>query len=221
MAVKVESPANPLRIAVADDHAVVREGIRLLLDAEADLTVVAEADDSDGALRAVRGHKPDVLVLDLSLRESDALDAIPAIKADAPETAIIVLTMHGDATVAREVMRAGAAGFLLKDSAGEELVRAVRAVAEGSTYVQPDIGGQIAALDTYEPNRLREISEREVEVLRLVALGHTSREVADMLVLSVRTVETHRRHLQEKLECETRAELVRFAIDHGLLETRS
>ena len=220
MSSSVEPGASPLSVVIADDHVVVREGLRLLLDAEDGLVVVAETEDPEGTLRALRGHRPDVLVLDLQLRDGHAPDTIPSIVAEAPDTAILVLTMHGDATVAREVLRAGASGFLLKDAAGAELVRAVRAVARGSTYVQPEIGGLIAGLEHTRTNNLDQISEREVEVLRLVAHGYTSREVADMLVLSIRTVESHRRHLQNKLSCRTRAELVRYAIEHGLLDTR-
>jgi two-component system response regulator NreC len=220
MVVQRTSPSNPITVVLADDHAIVREGVRVLLEGEDDLRVVAEAEDSAGALRAVRGHKPDVLVLDLALRGSHALDIIPTLRSELPETAIVVLTMHDDAAVAREVLRAGALGFILKDGGGPELVRAIRTVAAGSAYVQPEIGGRIAALDNAGPNSLDQITEREAEVLRLVALGHTSKEVADMLVLSVRTVESHRRHLQAKLSCETRAQLVRFALDHGLLDDK-
>jgi two-component system response regulator NreC len=218
MAVQPIPPSDSITVVLADDHAILRQGVRLLLDAEDDVLVVAEAQDAAGVLRAVRGHKPDVLVLDLALRDSHALDAIPSLRSEIPETAIVVLTMHDDAAIAREVMRAGAAGFILKDAGGPELVRAIRVVAAGATYVQPEIGGRIAALDNAGPNALDHITEREAEVLRLVALGNTSKEVADMLVLSVRTVESHRRHLQAKLRCETRAQLVRYALDHGLLD---
>jgi two-component system response regulator NreC len=216
-----DSPAgtSAITIVIADDHAVVRDGLRLLLDAEEDMVVIAEAEDAEGALRSVRGHKPDVLILDLVMQDGHALETIPRHVAEAPETAIVVLTMHKDPSLARQALRAGASGFVLKDAAGTELVRAIRAVARGSTYVQPEMGGLIAGLDHAGPNLLDEISEREVEVLRLVALGHTSREVADMLILSVRTVESHRAHLQTKLNCDTRAELVRYALDHGLLDT--
>jgi two-component system, NarL family, response regulator NreC len=208
---------SSITIVVADDHAVVRDGLRLLLDAESDMQVLAESDDADGTLRAIRTHRPDVLLLDLVLLDGNGLDTLPAVAQEAPDTAVVVLTMHKDAAVARQALRAGASGFVLKDAAGTELVRAIRAVAGGSVYVQPEIGGLIAALDHAGPNLLDQISEREVEVLRLVALGHTSREIADMLILSVRTVESHRAHLQGKLGCASRAELVRYALDHGLL----
>jgi two-component system response regulator NreC len=212
-------PTKTITIVIADDHAVVRDGVRMLLDAEEGFSVVAEADDTEGTARALRGHHPDVLVLDLDLKDSSAVDAIPSLRKDFPDTCIVVLTMHSDASTAREVLRAGASGYVLKDSAGSELVRAIRAICAGQSYVQPEIGGMIASLDQSMPNQFEQLSEREVEVLRLVALGHTSREIAEMLVLSVRTVESHRRHLQEKLGCETRAELVRYALDHGLLDS--
>jgi two-component system response regulator NreC len=212
------SVPKQISIILADDHAVVRDGLKVLLDAEEDMRVVAECSDIAGTLRHVRGHKPTVLILDLVLRDGHALDTIPMFASEMPETAIVVLTMHKDASMARQALRAGALGFVLKDAAATELVRAIRAVAAGLAYVQPEIGGLIAALDHAGPNLLDDISEREVEVLRLVALGHTSREVADMLILSVRTVESHRAHLQHKLGCGTRAELVRYALDHGLLD---
>lgn len=218
MALETTPGAKVITIVIADDHAVVRDGLRFLLEAQNDMRVVAESEDLEGTLRSVRGHKPDVLILDLVLHDGHALETIPKLVADVPGTAVVVLTMHKDATVARQALRAGAAGFILKDAAGTELVRAIRAVAGGSTYVQPEIGGLIAGLDHAGPNLLDQISEREVEVLRLVALGHTSREVADMLILSVRTVESHRAHLQTKLGCATRADLVRFALNHGLLD---
>ena len=183
------------------------------------MQVLAESSDVEGTLRAVRAHKPDVLILDLILVDGSGLEVLPALASEAPETAVVVLTMNKDAATARQALRSGASGFVLKDAAGTELVRAIRAVAGGSAYVQPEIGGLIAGLDHEGPNLLDQISEREVEVLRLVALGHTSREVADMLILSVRTVESHRAHLQDKLGCATRAELVRYALDHGLLDT--
>ena len=207
-----------ITLVIADDHAVVRDGLRLILEAEDDMRVLAEAENLAGTRRAVRSYRPNVLILDLVLHDEHALDTIPIVREDSPETAIVVLTMHKDATVARQALRAGASGFVLKDAAGTELVRAIRAVVAGSAYVQPEVGGLIAGLDVAGPNLLDEISEREVEVLRLVALGHTSREVADMLILSVRTVESHRAHLQAKLSCGTRAELVRYALNHGLLD---
>ena len=213
------APQRTTTIVVTDDHAIVREGLRLLLDAEADMRVVGEAADVAGTLRTVVAHAPRVLVLDLQLAERNALDALPAIAEASPGTAVVVLTMHRDPAVARRALRCGASGFVLKDSAATELVRAIRCVARGMTYLQPEIGGLIAGLDQEGPNLLDQISEREVEVLRLVALGHTSREVADQLILSIRTVESHRAHLQRKLGCDTRAELVRYALTHGLLAT--
>lgn len=204
-------------IVIADDHTVVRDGLRLLLEAETDMVVVAEADEVSGTLRVVNAHKPNVLILDVALTGASGLDALPWLAAEAPATAILVLTMNKDPAVARQALRAGALGFVLKEAAGTELVRAIRAVAAGTAYVQPEIGGLIAGLDHTGPNLLDQLSEREVEVLRLVALGHTSREVADLLILSIRTVESHRAHLQDKLGCATRADLVRFALSHGLL----
>ena len=220
MALDTPSPdrAATITVVVADDHAIVRDGLRSLLANEDGIRVVAEAEHVVGTLRAVRAHKPNVLILDLALADGNGLDALPTLASEAPATGIVVLTMHREPEVARQVLRAGASGFLLKDAAGTELVRAIRAVAGGSPYVQPEIGGLIAGLDHARPNLLDQVSEREVEVLRLVALGHTSREIADMLILSIRTVESHRAHLQSKLNCATRSQLVRYALSHGLVD---
>lgn len=204
-----------LRIVVADDHAVVRRGLIMLLDNEADFEVVAEAGDVDGARRYVRGHHPDVLVLDLNMPGGSSLEAIPLILAENPETAVVVLTMQDEPAFARQALQAGARGYVLKEAADAELIEAVRRAAAGETYLNPRLGARLAS----EPvtGRPDELSEREVDVLRLIALGHTNAEIAEQLSLSVRTVETHRAHIQQKLRLSSRAELVRYVFDHGLL----
>ncbi len=205
-----------LTIAIADDHAVVRAGLHLLLDDEDDFEVVAEADDVDTAKRAVRGHRPDVLVLDLNMPGDPSLPAIPDIAALAPEMSIVVLTMQDEPAFAREALAYGARGYVLKHAAGTELVDAIRTAVDGGTYLNPALGARLAAesSDNGQPGGL---SAREVEVLTLIALGHTNFEIAGKLYLSVRTIETHRAHIQNKLRLSSRAELVRYAIDHGLL----
>jgi two-component system, NarL family, response regulator NreC len=207
---------GPTTIVIADDHSVVRSGLRMLLDAEPDLEVVAEAGDIDGARRYVRGHKPAVLILDLNMPGEPSLPAIPELREEFPDTQIVVLTMQDDPAFAREAMRAGALGYVLKEAADAELVEAVREAAGGSTYLHPRLGAQLAA----EPVRdsRNELTDREREVLKLIALGHTNSEVASQLYLSVRTVESHRAHIQQKLRLQTRAELVRYALDNGLIE---
>ncbi len=210
---------RPITIVIADDHAVMRDGLGLLLDAEADLRVVAEADDIDGALRHVHAHRPTVLILDLNLHGTLSTGALPTLRAEAPGTAVVVLTMEDDPMLARRALKAGALGYVLKEAAGTELVRAVRIAAGGGTYLQPELGARMATLDANAAGATGELSAREVEVLRLIALGHTNREIADQLVLSVRTVESHRAHLHQKLRCANRAELVRYALARGLLDT--
>jgi two-component system, NarL family, response regulator NreC len=209
-----EEPAA-IRIVIADDHAVVRSGLRLLLEAEPGFDVVAEAGDVDAARRYVRGHHPNVIVLDLNMPGGSSLDAIPALREEAPETQIVVLTMQEEPAFARQAMAAGAAGYVLKEAADAELVEAVRRAAAGETYLNPALGARIAREPP--PGSPDDLSEREVEVLRLIALGHTNAEIASQLYLSVRTVETHRSHIQQKLRVSSRAELVKYALQRGLV----
>ncbi|HEX3874288.1 MAG TPA: response regulator transcription factor, partial [Solirubrobacteraceae bacterium] len=197
-------------------HAVVRSGLRMLLEAEPGFEVVAEAGDVDAAGRYVRGHHPAVLVLDLNMPGGSSVEAIPRIRADAPETHIVVLTMQEEPAFARQALAAGATGYVLKKDAGSELVEAVRRAAVGDTYLNPTLGARIAREPP--PGPPDDLSPREVEVLRLIALGHTNSEIAQTLFLSVRTVETHRAHIQQKLRVSTRAEMVRYAIRRGLAE---
>jgi two-component system response regulator NreC len=206
-----------IRIVLADDHRVVRSGLRLLLESERGFEVVAEAGDVDSARRCVRGHHPAVLVLDLNMPGGSSLEAIPQIRAESPETQIVVLTMQQEPAFAREALGAGALGYVLKEAADEELVEAVRNAAAGERYLNPRLGARIASEPP--PGPPDDLSEREVEVLRLIALGHTNAEIAEQLYLSVRTVETHRSHIQRKLRLSTRAELVRYALDRGLIDS--
>jgi two-component system, NarL family, response regulator NreC len=209
---------STIRIVIADDHAVVRSGLRMVLDAEEGIEVVAEAGDVAAATRAVRAYHPHVLVLDLNMPGESSLDAIPRLVQEQPDVAIVVLTMQQDPAFAREAMRAGALGYVLKHSAGNELVDAVRAAAAGETYLNPKLGAQLAAAPPEPEGPPDGLSEREVEILRLIALGHTNSEIGEQLHLSVRTVESHRAHIQQKTSRSTRAELVRYALDHGLIE---
>jgi two-component system response regulator NreC len=209
--------AKPIGIVLADDHAVVRSGLRLLLDSEPDFEVLAEAADVAAARRYVRGHHPRVLVLDLNMPGGSSLQAIPEIRAESPDTQIVVLTMQGEPAFAREALGAGALGYVLKEAADEELVEAVHRAAVGEGYLNPRLGARIAS--ELPPAPPDDLSEREVDVLRLIALGHTNAEIAEQLYLSVRTVETHRSHIQHKLRLSTRAELVHYAIERGLIST--
>lgn len=203
-----------ITVVLADDHAVVRTGLRLLLK-QGGMEVVAEAGDVESALRYVRGHKPDVLVLDLNMPGEPSLPAIPRFVEASPDTRIVVLTMQQEPQFAREALGSGAAGYVLKEAADDELIQAIQAAREGRTYVNPSLGAKLATAPVGPPGGL---TEREADVLRLIALGHTNTEVAEQLYLSVRTVETHRGHIQQKLGRTTRAELVRYALDEGLIE---
>jgi two-component system, NarL family, response regulator NreC len=208
-----------IRLVLADDHAVVRTGLRLLLDAEEGIEVVAEAGDAEAALRAVLGYKPDVLILDLNMPgELSSLEALPGVSERSPGTRTVVLTMQEDPEFARRALRAGAAAYVLKEAADAELVEAVRRTAAGETYLNPSLGAKLAAAPPPATGHPDDLSACEVEVLRLIALGHTNAEIGEQLFLSIRTVETHRAHVQQKLRRTTRAELVRYAIDHGLLD---
>jgi two-component system response regulator NreC len=206
---------DPIRIVLADDHAVVRSGLRMLLDAEEGLDVVAEAGEIETAARMVRAHRPDVLVLDLNMPGSESLPAIPEL---AEQTAVVVLTMQNDPGFARKALQNGARGYVLKEAADTELVQAVQAAAQGRTYLNPELGARMAAAPPVPAGPPDDLTEREVEILRLIALGHTNAEIGKQLYLSVRTVESHRAHIQQKTRRSTRAELVRYALDHSLID---
>lgn len=203
---------------LADDHTIVRSALRALLESETEFEVVAEAGEVDEAVRKVLAYKPAVIVLDLSMPGGSSLAAIPEMREASPETAVVVLTMENEPRFAREALRAGALGFVLKEAADTELVAAVRAATSGLRYLNPQLGGLIAMAPETPPGPPDDLTEREVEVLRLVALGYTNAEISDKLYLSVRTVESHRAHIQRKVGKTTRAELVSYAREHGLLE---
>jgi two-component system response regulator NreC len=212
--------ADPITIVLADDHAVVRRGLRLVLDAEEDFEVLAEAGTTDDALRMVKAHRPGVVVLDLNMPGSVAssLDVLPAIASEVPGTRVVVLTMQEDPQYARRALAAGANAYVLKEGADSELVEAIRRAAAGEVYLNPQLGARIAAAPPEPAGPPDDLTEREVEILRLIALGHTNTEIGAKLYLSVRTVESHRAHIQQKLRRTSRAELVRYALDHGFLD---
>jgi two-component system response regulator NreC len=206
-----------IRIVLADDHAVVRSGLKMLLETESDFEVVAEAGDTESAKRYVGGHKPMVLVLDLNMPGGSSLEAIPEIRENHPDTQIVVLTMQQEPAFARHALSAGAIGYVLKEAADDELVEAVRRAAKGESYLNPRLGARLASEPA--PGPPDDLSEREVDVLTLIALGHTNAEIAERLYLSVRTVETHRAHIQQKLNLSSRAELVAYALKRGLIKS--
>jgi two-component system response regulator NreC len=206
---------SEISVVLADDHNVIRAGLRALLEAEPDLRVIGEAADAAGATKLVEDRRPDVLVLDLQMPGAEPRADIPRLRAAAPGTAVVVLTMQSDPRIARDLLRAGAAGFVLKQAAERNLGEAIRTAAAGGSYVDPRLGGELAKL---EADPLESLSEREVELLRLVALGHTNREIGERLFLSVRAIEVNRARLQEKLGLTSRPELVRFAIANRVIE---
>ena len=209
-----------IHVLIVDDHTLVRSGLRLLLEGEPDVVVDDEAGDAEHAIRLARLHKPDVVLLDVVMPGRSGLEAAPEILAAAPKAKILVLSMQDDPSYVRQAFSAGAAGYLLKEAADAELVQAVRDVASGGRYVHPALGARLAAAEAEERARAEAdpLSEREREVLRLLALGHTNQEIAKLLFISVRTAETHRAHVMQKLRLSTRAELVRHALEQGLLE---
>ena len=209
-----------IRAVVVDDHAVVRSGIRLLLEREDDLEVVGEAGNGKDAIFAVRALKPDVILLDVVMPGESGIDILPSLLKESPQTKVLVLSMQDDPSYVREAFAAGASGYVLKEAADEEVVAAVREIANGGRYVHPALGARMVTAEA-EARAAAEadpLSEREREVLRLLALGHTNQEIAKMLYISVRTAETHRAHIMQKLRISTRAELVRYALAQGLLE---
>lgn len=205
-----------LRLVLADDHRLVRAGIRMLLESVPGWRVVAEAGDGDAALRQVLDHRPDVLVLDLAMPGRPSLGLLPELNRRAPGTRVVIVTMQSDPALARTALAAGASGYVLKEAADAELERAIRVVADGGSYLDPTLGALVAAA---RPDEDRGLSAREAEVLRLIALGHTNAEIATALCLSVRTVESHRSHILGKTGCRTRAELVQFALGENLIVT--
>ena len=210
---------DPITVVLADDHAVVRAGLRLLLDAEDGIDVVGEAGDFPTAIESTQTLRPAVLVLDLGMPDGSGLEAIATLVASTPETAIVVLTMQDDPAFARGALSRGARGYVLKEGADEELINAIRAAARGETYLNPRLGARLATERPAPPAQGAELTGRELDVLRRIALGHTNAEIADQLYLSVRTVETHRAHIQSKLNRTSRAELVGYALEHKLLQT--
>ena len=209
---------RPITIVLADDHRVVRSGLRVLLESDGRFSVLDEAGDVEGTVAKVRECRPQVLVLDLNMGGASSLDSIPRLRADVPQTQIVVLTMQEYPAFAQAALRAGAVGYVLKDAADAELMNAVVSAAEGRTYLNPELGAKLAAQPPESDGRPDSLSPREVEVLRLIALGYTNTEIAASLLLSVRTVESHRAHMQQKIGLTTGAELVRYVRDRGLLD---
>ena len=206
---------------VVDDHAVVRTGLQRILDAEPDIETVGEAANAERAVFEAMEHKPDIVLMDVVMPGKSGIEIIPALQQAVPEAKVLLLSMQDDPRYLREAFAAGASGYVLKEAADTEVVDAIRAVAAGERYVHPALGARLVQADAEERRRAEEdpLSEREREVLRLLALGHTNQEIAKALFISVRTAETHRAHIMQKLGLSSRAELVRYALAEGLLDS--
>jgi two-component system response regulator NreC len=210
------------RILIADDHGVLRAGLRALLNADKDLHVVDEAADGDAALRLARVHRPDVIVLDMSMPGPGGVEVVRRLRDSVPKARVLVLTVHEDPGLLREVLRAGAAGYVVKRAVESELLNAIHAVSRGEIYVHPSMTRALLPDQPHPSAAGRDgaaaLSPREIDVLKRIARGYTNRQIADELHLSVRTVETHRANLMGKLGLESRVELVRWAAEHKLLD---
>ena len=212
-----------IRIVIADDHGVLRAGLRSLLNTEPDLEVVGEAANSDAALRLAQELQPDIVLMDISMPGCGGIETTRQVAEVRPGVRVLILTVHEDKYVLQAALRAGAAGYILKRAVESELVNAIRAVSRGDVYVHPTMTRALLSDAAFMPaakeTPAATLTPREVEVLRLIAQGHTNRQIADLLTISVRTVESHRANLTHKLELHSRVELVRYATEHGLLES--
>jgi two-component system response regulator NreC len=209
-----------IRILIVDDHAVVRAGLRMLIDAQDDLEAVGEAGSAREAIFQARSLKPDVILMDVVMPDQSGLEVLPRLLEEHPQTKVLVLSMQDEPQYVRQAFAAGANGYVLKEAADTEVVSAIREVAHGGNYVHPTLGARLVAADAAAARRAEEdpLSEREHEVLRLLALGHTNQEISKQLYISVRTAETHRAHIMQKLRLSSRADLVRYALEQGMLD---
>ena len=211
--------SDPIRIVIADDHAIVRDGLRSLIEAQPGLHVIGEAADGEEAWRRARDLRPDVLLLDLSMPRVSGADTAERIMHECPQVRVIALTAHEERGYVTRLLRAGASGYLVKRTAAAELVRAIRIVAAGGSYVDPSLAGSLFTEPVHgaSGDMVADLTRREEEVLQLVVRGHLNKEVAATLAIGVKTVETHKANAMAKLGLASRAALVRFAIDQGWL----
>ncbi len=219
-----ETIMGKIRVLICDDHTILREGIRLLLNSQPDIEVVAEAVDGREAVEKARAVKPDVILMDIAMPFLNGLEATKQIRRDNPNARVLVLTMYESDEYVAQMLEAGAAGYVLKKVAGSELVYALRAVYQGEAFLYPSITKRLVEdyLRRVESGQERDtfdgLTDREREVLQLIAEGHTNKEIADLLNLSVRTVQNHRAHIMEKLGMHDRGELIKYAIQKGIIE---
>jgi two-component system response regulator NreC len=219
---EIETPPRKLRILLADDHAIIRRGLKLLVDTQSDMEVVGEAGSGQEAWQLAKELQPDVVVMDISMPDGSGAEATGWLAAECPAIRVLALTFYEDEEYLRQLLRAGAAGYLLKRAAAEELTLAIRTVATGGVYLDPSLAGKVVGgyIGKQPPDseaRRPDLSEREGEVLRLIAWGYSNKEIAAQLHLSVKTVETYKARLMEKLEFRSRVDLVRYALKQGWL----
>lgn len=220
-----QSPSEAIRVLIVDDHALFREGVRSLLEVEPGIDVVGEVEDGRAAVRTALELRPHVVLMDITMPRLDGIEATRQIRARDPSIRVLVLTMHDNEDVFFRALDAGAAGYVLKRSGGRELITAIRATYEGNSYLSPHVARalmseyvQRVSRESSSPPPSKRLSAREQEILRLIAEGHSSREIAEMLDLSVKTVHNHRTRLMTKLDIHRNADLVRYAIRHGMVE---
>ena len=205
-----------IRLLLADDHAILRAGLRMLLDAQPDMVVVGEAADGEGAVEQARATRPDVAIVDLTMPGLSGVETLQRLRRELPATRLLVLTMHDDPGYARMAFAAGASGHVVKDRESAELLAAIRTVHRGRTFVEVDLADPAAEVQAEPPSSLPALTTRERQVLGLLAQGHTNREVADILAIGVKTVETYRARVNEKLGLSSRADIVREALRRGV-----
>lgn len=210
-----ERASTSIRVVIVDDHGVIRAGVQRLIDEQHDMTFVGQAADARSALEVIEIKRPDIVILDITLGKDNALDTLPTMLMKSPTSRVLILSMHDDTQHVQDAFSAGALGYLLKDAAESELIEAIHTLHRGERYVHPCLGARLAQAALDGPSD--PLSDREREVARLLALGFTNHEVAKQLFLSVRTVETHRAHIMAKLRLDTRADLVRWTLEHDLI----
>lgn len=214
---------KPIRVVIADDHVIMREGVALILDNLPAFEVVGQAENGRKAVEIIEALQPDIALLDISMPELGGIDAVKIIRECCPQTKALMLTMHDDEAIFFEAIQAGAAGYVLKGSRPTELIEALKAVDKGDVYLSPPmtrklVNSFLSSADNQETSRMELLTSREVEVMQLLAQGLTNRKVAHQLVISPSTVQTHRTHIMKKLQLNNRAELVRYAMRHDLID---
>jgi two-component system response regulator NreC len=222
--IRKERAMAKLQIFLADDHAVVREGLKAMINAQPDMIVIGEAGDGQTALQQARDCQPDIVIMDITMPELNGVEATAQLKRACPDIKVLTLSVHEDTSYLRQLLAAGAAGYILKHAAADDLIQAIRVVAAGVVYLDPALAGSVVARYVRVPAMASALlgavlSEREIEVVQGIAQGYSNKEIATQLNLSVKTVETYRARAMDKLGIESRSALVRYALEHGWLRS--